>query len=108
MINKRRGTLGAAAVAAVAGALVLGGAGAADAVERLNCDSSNYLWLHSDNTTCWGYTGWKSVTLYNVHGLSSGTHYGWIYGSGITTSFARWASGSITTRTITEIQIDGN
>jgi hypothetical protein len=64
----------------VTAALVVGGATAAGAIDRVRCTTHDYLWVDSDQTTCWANAGYQYVTLYNVFGLTSGNNAGYLRG----------------------------
>lgn len=93
---------------AVASALtlgfVVGGGTAASAISRMGC-ADHTLNLVSSSTTCWGYAGYTSVTLYGVYSIISGNNAGYVQGSGGTTYFSKWGTKSIPTQTISGIRI---
>jgi hypothetical protein len=98
--------LGAVAMtAAMAGALVFATADPASAIVRKSCTSSDFLWVSSNQTTCWAQAGTASVHLYSVYGFSSGNNAGYLDGPSYTVYFPKWASGSLPNTTITTVRI---
>lgn len=63
-------------VAAAATGLTLTGVAPANAINRVECTNSNYLWLSSNATTCWANAGTVNVYLNWVYGYSSGNNAG--------------------------------
>jgi hypothetical protein len=100
---KHKLATGAAAVVVAAGLAVLGAA-PAQAITRMGC-APQTLNLVSADTTCWGYTGYQTVTLYGVYYVIAGDNDGRLQGSSNTTYFYRWGSQSITQQTIASVQI---
>jgi hypothetical protein len=66
----------------------------AQAINRVSCSRYDFLWLYSNQTTCWANAGYTNVALYNVQGYSSGNNAGWYQGSGYRVYFPKWSSWS--------------
>lgn len=69
-------------VAAAATGLTLTGVASANAINRVECTNSNYLWLSSNATTCWANAGTTNVYLEWVYGYSSGSNAGQVLAKG--------------------------
>ncbi|MDQ4504160.1 beta/gamma crystallin domain-containing protein [Sinomonas sp. ASV322] len=81
--------------AGVAAALVLSSAAAANAINRVDCSSYEYLWLQSGQTTCWANAGYVDVYLADVQGLSAGNNAGYIkFSSGGWQTFYHWRTAA--------------
>jgi hypothetical protein len=102
MLKVRKAVLGVVAVAAAFGLSVVGTnaaiaapesatsravvaaptSGAVSVINRIACAGrTDFLWIFSDNTTCWANPGSTSVALYNVNGVRGGANSGYIYQS---------------------------
>ncbi len=77
--TKKRLAATAATAALAAGLVVAGGATGAFAIDRISCNSSEYLHLYSDNTTCWQNAGGQDVVLNNVNSAAGGNNDGYVY-----------------------------
>ncbi|WP_374404768.1 beta/gamma crystallin domain-containing protein [Frankia sp. Cj3] len=80
-------------------------AGSAQAINRVSCSRYDFLWLQSNQTTCWANAGYTNVTLYNVYGGSSGNNAGWYSGDSYTVYFPKWSSWSYPAQTVRAINI---
>lgn len=81
-------------------------AGAAGAINRVGCSNYNYLWIYSNQTTCWANAGGISVALYSTTGLSSGNNAGFVrFTSGATRNFAKYSTASWSTSTVNYVAI---
>lgn len=105
MFSWKSHTIKVAATAVTAGALIVGGGVAANAINRVSCTSYNFLWLNSPNTSCWANAGTRSVTLYDVYGVNSGTNAGSIASPSGGYSFGAGVSFSFPARTVTSVTI---
>ena len=89
---------------ALASALLLGSAAAnANAIMRVSgCPNYNDVWVLSDATTCWAYSGGVTVKLLNTIGANGGINAGFVkFSSGSTREFAkkgspRWSKATVT------------
>lgn len=63
-----------AALLAIVGAIAV--SPAASAISRVSCSNNSYLWIFSNQTTCWANAGTANVNLYSTHGYSSGNNAG--------------------------------
>lgn len=64
------------AIAGIVGVTMALGIGSASALNRVSCTSYQFLWLDSNQTTCWANAGSTTVALYSVYGLSAGNNAG--------------------------------
>ena len=102
MRKVRRTLLAAAATAA----LVLSGATAANAINRVDCSSYDYLWLQSPQTTCWANAGYADVYLASVYGLSAGNNAGYInFSSGGWQTFYHWRTATFPRQAVSLVVI---
>jgi hypothetical protein len=91
---------------------MVAGASPSQAISRVSCTSYNYLWVQSNQTTCWANAGTAYVSLYSVTGLSSGNNAGYLHaylnsnGAGYTVYFGKFASTPLSTSRVDVVHIN--
>lgn len=90
---------------ALSAGIVLSGAPAANAINRVGCDNNAYLWLFSGNTTCWANAGTTNVYLADVFQLSAGNNAGYIATSAGTKYFGKNAWLKFANTNVSQIAI---
>lgn len=105
MIGKK--ILAALAIPVSVAAIGVATASDAQAINRRSCDNYGYLWVYSNQTTCWANAGTAYVTLYGVQGLSSGNNAGNIRtSSGALTYFSKYQQKNyVYAQTVNRVQI---
>jgi hypothetical protein len=99
--------LAALAIPVSAAAISMATAPNAQAINRVSCNNYGFLWIYSNQTTCWANAGTAYVGLYGVQGLSSGNNAGNLRSSsGALTYFSKYQQKNFYyTQTINRVRI---
>lgn len=104
-MSKRSRIAAALAVPLLATAALVAVPSSASAISRVNCTNDSYLWVFSNQTTCWANAGAINVNLYSTIGYSSGNNAGYLLRVSTFTYFSKYTSNSWPSQQITRVRI---